>query len=250
MVAGGFSCSNVSSTPVPYNDAMKKRTIRSFVLRGGRITPAQKRAFERLWPVYGIEFEPVVIDLDAVFGRRAPRVLDIGFGDGDALVEAAAANPHIDYLGVEVHAPGIGHCLLRAEARELRNLRLIRHDAIEVLQLAIADETLDRVNIYFPDPWPKKRHHKRRMLQADFLALAASRLKRGGSLHIATDWANYAEHIDEIVADCPTLTLAERREHDGDQPLDRPQTKFERRGLKLGHRIFEWRLLHIPRNAL
>jgi tRNA (guanine-N7-)-methyltransferase len=229
---------------------MTHRTIRSFVLRGGRITPAQRRAFERLWPACGIEFEPVVIDLDAAFGRQAGRVLDIGFGDGEALVEAAAANPEVDYLGVEVHAPGIGHCLLQAGARELRNLRIVRHDAIEVLQLAIADGTLDRINIYFPDPWPKKRQHKRRLLQTDFLALAAARLKRGGSLHIATDWQNYAEHIDGIVSACPAFTTAERREHDGDRPLDRPQTKFERRGLKLGHRIFEWRLLHIPRNAL
>jgi tRNA (guanine-N7-)-methyltransferase len=230
---------------------MTKRTIRSFVLRGGRITGAQKRAFERLWPAYGIEFEPLVIDLDAAFGRRSARVLDIGFGDGEALVEVAAANPDVDYLGVEVHTPGIGHCLLQAEARALGTLRIIRHDAVEVLQLAIADGTLDRINVYFPDPWPKKRHHKRRLLQPDFLALAAARLKRGsGSLHIVTDWDDYAEHIDEIVSGCPTLTIAERREHDGDRPQDRPQTKFERRGLKLGHRIFEWRLLHIPRNAL
>lgn len=229
---------------------MTTRTIRSFVLRGGRITAAQKRAFERLWPVYGIEYRPVVIDLDAAFGRRSARALDIGFGDGEALVEAAAGNPEVDYLGVEVHAPGIGHCLLQAEARELRNLRIIRHDAVEVLQLAIADGAFDRINVYFPDPWPKKRHHKRRLLQSDFLALAAARLKRGGSLHIATDWENYAEHIQEMVSRCPTLTTAERREHDGDQPLDRAHTKFERRGLKLGHRIFEWRLLHIPRNPL
>lgn len=234
-----------------YNAAMStKRTIRTFVLRGGRITTAQKRAFERLWPVYGIEFEPVVVDFDSAFGRRAPRVLDVGFGDGEALVEMAAANPDVDYLGVEVHAPGVGHCLLQAEARELRNLRLMRHDVIEVLQLAIADETLDRINIYFPDPWPKKRHHKRRLLQADFMVLAAARLKRGGSLHIATDWQNYAEQIDEVVSGCPTLTTAERREHEGERPLDRPPTKFERRGLKLGHRVYEWRLLNIPRNRL
>lgn len=220
------------------------------MLRSGRITTAQERAFERLWPMYGIEFEPVVLDLDAVFGRASPRVLDIGFGDGEALVEQAAATPDVDYLGVEVHAPGIGHCLLRAEARELRNLRIIRHDAVEVLQLQIGDGAIDRINIYFPDPWPKKRHRKRRLLQSDFLALAASRLKKGGSLHIATDWASYAEHIDEVVADCPSFTIDERREHDGDRPLGRPVTKFERRGLRLGHRIFDWRLLHIPRDPL
>ncbi|HEX7718558.1 MAG TPA: tRNA (guanosine(46)-N7)-methyltransferase TrmB, partial [Woeseiaceae bacterium] len=121
--------------------------------------------------------------------------------------------------------------------------RLIRHDAVEVLQLQIGDASLTRINVYFPDPWPKKRHHKRRLLQADFLALAASRLAPGGHLHIATDWQEYAAHIDAIVAACPSFSLAERREHDGDRPLDRPATKFERRGLKLGHRISEWRLL-------
>lgn len=229
---------------------MTRRTIKSFALRGGRITAAQEKAFARLWPVYGIDFGPVVIDFDAVFRRAAPRMLDLGFGDGEALVETAATHRDVDYIGVEVHAPGIGHCLLRAEARELSNLRIIRHDAVEVLELQVADGALHRINIYFPDPWPKKRHHKRRLLQPDFLALAASRLRRGGSLHVATDWANYAEHIDAIVADCPTLTIDERREHGGDRPLDRPVTKFERRGLKLGHRIYEWRLLHIPRNAL
>ena len=229
---------------------MKRRSIRSFVLRSGRITAAQQKAFERLWPVYGIEFEPVVIDFEAAFGRDSPRVMDIGFGDGAALVETAARNRDIDYLGVEVHAPGIGHCMLRAEACELTNLKIVRHDAVEVLELQVADGDLDRINVYFPDPWPKKRHHKRRLLRADFLALAASRLERGGSLHIATDWQDYAGQIDALVADCPTLTIGERREHGGDRPIDRPQTKFERRGLRLGHRIFEWRLLHIPRNAL
>lgn len=225
---------------------MTTRRIRSFVLRSGRITAAQEKAFARLWPVYGIGFEPVVIDFQAVFGRTAPRVLDVGFGDGEALVETAATHPEADFVGVEVHAPGIGHCLLRAEDRELSNLRIIRHDVVEVLELQIADGALDRINIYFPDPWPKKRHYKRRLLQPDFLALASARLRHGGSLHIATDWANYAEHIDMIVAGCATLTIDERREHGGDLPLDRPATKFERRGVKLGHRVFEWRLLHVP----
>ncbi len=222
-----------------------RRTIRSFVLRSGRITPAQKHAFERLWPRYGLEHQPVVIDFAALFGRRAPVVLDIGFGDGDALVQHASAHADCDFLGIEVHAPGIGHCLLRAEARGIDNLRLIRHDAVEVLQLQIGDASLERINVYFPDPWPKKRHHKRRLLQADFLALAASRLAPGGHLHIATDWQEYAAHIDALVDDCPSFSLAERREHDGDRPLDRPATRFEKRGLKLGHRISEWRLLRI-----
>ncbi len=220
-----------------------RRSIRSFVLRSGRITPAQKHAFERLLPRYGLEHQPVIIDFEALFGRRAPVALDIGFGDGEVLVEQASAHPECDYLGVEVHAPGIGHCLLQAESRGLDNLRLIRHDAVEVLQLQIGDASLERINVYFPDPWPKKRHHKRRLLQADFLALAASRLAPGGHLHIATDWQEYAAHIDAIVDACPSFSLAERREHDGDRPLDRPGTRFERRGLKLGHRISEWLLL-------
>ena len=220
-----------------------RRSIRSFVLRSGRVTPAQKQAFERLWPRYGVEYQPVIIDFAALFGRRAPIVLDIGFGDGDALVEQASAHPDCDFLGIEVHAPGIGHCLLQAESRGLDNIRLLQHDAVEVLQLQIADASVERINVYFPDPWPKKRHHKRRLLQADFLALAASRLAPGGHLHIATDWQEYAAHIDALVDACPSFSLVERREHDGDRPLDRPATKFERRGLKLGHRISEWRLL-------
>jgi tRNA (guanine-N7-)-methyltransferase len=220
-----------------------RRTIRSFVLRSGRVTPAQKQAFERLWPRYGLAYQPVIIDFEDLFGRRAPIVLDIGFGDGEALVDQASVHPDFDFLGIEVHAPGIGHCLLQAESCGLDNLRLIRHDAVEVLQLQIGDASLARINVYFPDPWPKKRHHKRRLLQADFLALAASRLAPGGHLHIATDWHDYAAHIDALVSACPSFSLAERREHDGDRPLDRPATKFERRGLKLGHRITEWRLL-------
>ncbi|MEX0975768.1 MAG: tRNA (guanosine(46)-N7)-methyltransferase TrmB [Woeseia sp.] len=222
---------------------MMPRPIRTFVLRSGRITPAQERALERLWPRYGLGFRPVVLDFPALFGRPAPIVLDIGFGDGAALVKQAATHPECDYLGIEVHAPGIGHCLLQAESRGLANLRLIRHDAVEVLQLQIGDRSLDRINVYFPDPWPKKRHHKRRLLQPDFLALAGSRLAPGGHLHIATDWQAYADRIDEIVAECPSFSLVERREHDGDRPLDRPATRFERRGLKLGYRISEWRLL-------
>lgn len=229
---------------------MEKRSIRSFVRRGGRITVAQERAFERLWPRYGVDFEPSPLDLDRLFGRVAPRVLDIGFGDGDALVRQAEAFPASDFLGIEVHRPGIGHCLLAAAGLGLDNLRVIAHDAVEVLKSQLGRGTVDRINIYFPDPWPKKRHHKRRLLQGDFLELAAGSLTPGGSLYIATDWAAYAQHIDAILAECPDFSVAERREHTGDRPLDRPTTKFERRGLKLGHRICEWQLLHIARNTL
>jgi tRNA (guanine-N7-)-methyltransferase len=198
---------------------------------------------ERLWPRYGIDFGPVILDFEELFGRRKPVVLDIGFGDGDALVAQAAERPELDFIGIEVHAPGVGHCLLQAEARDIGNLRLIRHDAIEVLQLQIGDGALHRINVYFPDPWPKKRHRKRRLLQPDFLELAASRLAEHGSLHIATDWQDYAVHIDAAVAACPSFSVAVRREHGGDRPLDRPVTRFERRGLKLGHRIFDWRVV-------
>jgi tRNA (guanine-N7-)-methyltransferase len=181
------------------------------------------------------------IDLDTLFGRSAPRVLEIGFGNGDSLVDMARANPAMDYLGVEVHEPGVGHCLIRISETGVSNLRLIMHDAIEVLEHQLGEDSVDRVNLYFPDPWPKKRHHKRRIVNPAFLALVASRLKAGGRLHIATDWENYATHIDETLANSTDFELDERREHGGSQPLDRPATRFEARGLKLGHRIWDWR---------
>ena len=220
-----------------------KRTIRSFVRRTGRITPAQDRALIELWPRYGIEFSDNLLDLDEVFGRSAGRVLEIGFGNGETLVYEAGENPEVDYLGVEVHAPGIGRCLVDACEASLTNLRIIRHDAIEVLQRQIDDGALDRINLLFPDPWPKKRHHKRRIVQASFLQLAASKLASGGALHIATDWENYAEHIDEIVGPPSPFTVSERRKHSGFESLDRQTTKFERRGLREGHSIWDWRLV-------
>lgn len=223
-----------------------RRQIRSFVKRAGRLTPSQQRALETLWPTWGIEYSDRALDLDAVYGRVAPRVLEIGFGNGDSLVDMAAANPGVDYLGVEVHEPGVGHCLIRIGEAGIRNLRLIMHDAIDVLEHQLDAESLDRVNLYFPDPWPKKRHHKRRIVNPAFLALVAKRLKPVGSLHIATDWENYAEHIDATLAGSSALVLEERREHDGSRPLDRPATKFEARGLRLGHRIWDWRIRLAP----
>lgn len=220
----------------------ERRRIRSYVLRSGRTTPAQEHAIERLWARYGLEFAPAPRDFAQVFGRDAPRVLEIGFGDGDTLVEQAAAAPDADWIGVEVHRPGIGHCLLRAEALGIGNLRVIAHDAVEVLERQVPAGSLQRINLYFPDPWPKKRHHKRRLVQPAFLALAAAALAKGGTLRIATDWSNYAEHIDEVIAASGSFTVAERREHAGDRPLDRPVTRFERRGLRHGHRIVDWSL--------
>jgi tRNA (guanine-N7-)-methyltransferase len=213
------------------------------VRRAGRITPSQQRALDELWPTFGVAFSESPLDLEALFGRAAPVVLEIGFGNGDTLVEHARTHPEQDFLGVEVHEPGVGHCLLKAQEAGIGNLRVIRHDAIEVLKHQLLPGSLARVNLYFPDPWPKKRHHKRRIVQPAFLDLVADRLRGGGTLYIATDWANYAEHIDEMLDADPRFECAERREHDGDRALDRPQTKFERRGLRHGHRICDWQFV-------
>jgi tRNA (guanine-N7-)-methyltransferase len=223
-----------------------RRSIRSFVRRAGRLTPSQQRALSEFWSAYGLEFQNRLLDFDTLFGRRAPIVLEIGFGNGDTLVEQARGSPGLNFIGIEVHEPGIGHCLLRANEDGVTNLRLSRHDAIEVLREQVPAESLQRVNLYFPDPWPKKRHHKRRIIQPTFLELIHSRLVAGGTLQIATDWANYAEHIDEIFEQSELFSCDERREHDGDQPLDRPRTKFEQRGLRKGHRIFDWRYIKAP----
>lgn len=219
-----------------------RRTIRSFVKRAGRMTDAQARALEECWPQFGIDFFDTLLDLDEIYGRKAQRVLEIGFGNGASLIEQAAAHPELDYLGVEVHEPGAGHCLLEAKRQDLSNLRIILRDAIEVLGAQVPDASLARINLYFPDPWPKKRHHKRRILQPEFLQLAARKLAAGASLHIATDWADYAVHIDELLATDEYFSIAERHEHSGENALDRPATKFEKRGLGKGHRIWDWRL--------
>ena len=214
-----------------------RRAVRSFVVRGGRITAAQQRAFEELWPAYGVDFAPQPLDLATTFGRHAPCTLEIGFGNGEHLLARAAAEPQRDFLGVEVHPPGVGHLLMGAGAAGLANLRVIQHDAVEVLREQIAPAALDEIEILFPDPWPKKRHHKRRLIQPPLAALLASRLRPGGYLHVATDWAEYAEHILAVLTAEPAFAnpsggFAER-------PASRPITKFEQRGLRLGHRVFD-----------
>lgn len=218
--------------------AHARRSVRSFVLRAGRITPAQRRALETLLPRWGIPFTPGQVDLDAVFGRRAARVMEIGFGDGSLLLELAAAAPDTDFIGVEVHPPGVGRCLLGIESRGLTNVRVIAHDAVEVLSQQIAPGSLDEVLLYFPDPWPKKRHHKRRIVQPAFAALVADRLKPGGRFRLATDWEPYAEWMLEVLSAEPRLanTAPGGRYLEGSA---RAVTRFETRGRRLGHRVFD-----------
>ena len=223
-------------------DSAIHRPVRSFVRRAGRMTPGQERALERLWPRYGLAYRAELLDLPELFQRTAPVVLEIGFGNGETLVAQAEQNPGRDYLGIEVHEPGVGHCLISAEAAGIDNLRVVCHDALDVLAHQVPTASLSRINLYFPDPWPKKRHHKRRIVQPALMGLLADRLLPGGSLHVATDWADYAEHIDAVLAAGAGFRVSERREHVGDRALDRPTTKFERRGLKKGHRIVDWRL--------
>lgn len=223
-----------------------KRRVRSFVRRPGRMTASQSRALDALWPVFGIDYSAEPLDLRDVFGRDAPVVLEIGFGNGETFIEQAVSDPGRNYLGLEVHEPGVGHCLIRANETNAANVRIIAHDAMEVLEHQLPDASLARINIYFPDPWPKKRHHKRRLIQPEFLALAARKLDNEGELCIATDWDNYAEHIDGVFASTPEFRVELTREHRGDRPIDRPTTKFEKRGLGKGHVIHDWRLRRVP----
>jgi len=203
------------------------------------MTAAQERAWQELWPRYGVETADHVLDLAAVFGREARRTLEIGFGNGETLVALAAAHPECDYLGIEVHPPGVGHLLLRAQASGVANLRVICRDAVEVLRDCIAESSLDEVLLYFPDPWPKKRHHKRRIVQAGFVALVASRLRPGGVLRMATDWEPYAVQMLEVAGACPALVSESTQGGFVPRPDSRPVTRFERRGERLGHGVRE-----------
>ena len=213
------------------------RHIRSFVLRQGRVSNAQQRAHHDLLPVYGIPYAPKTLDLDAAFGRRAPKILEIGFGMGETTASIAAAHPEIDYLGIEVHTPGVGSLLKEIGARALANVRIVQHDAVEVLADMIAPASLDGAHIFFPDPWPKKRHHKRRLIQPPLVALLADRLKPGAYLHAATDWQEYAEQILDVFSREPRLRNT--AESFAPRPDYRPQTKFETRGLRLGHGVWD-----------
>ena len=225
--------------PKPYTATSGPRAIRSFVLRQGRFTPAQQRAFDELWPRFGLDYIGSLRDFDEVFGRSAPRVLEIGFGNGDALRFAAAQDPDRDYIGIEVHAPGVGRLLNALDADDASHVRLYHHDAVEVLRNEIADASLDEVRIYFPDPWHKKRHNKRRLIQPEFAALLVSKLRVGGRLHAATDWQDYAEQMWEVLDATPGLTNRAGPRGHVPRPDWRPQTHFETRGQKLGHGVWD-----------
>jgi tRNA (guanine-N7-)-methyltransferase len=219
----------------PPNTQPPHRPVRSFVLRQGRMSPAQQRALTNLLPRFGLPFTPTSLDFTLVFGRAAPVILEIGFGMGETTAAMAAARPTQDFLGLEVHGPGVGALLNRLEAAQLSNVRVIQHDAVEVLQQMIPRDSLAGVHVYFPDPWPKKRHHKRRLLQPAFVHAIAQRLAPGGYVHAATDWAEYADEILATFDAEPLLTNTA----DGfaPRPAWRPQTKFETRGRKLGHGV-------------
>jgi len=207
-----------------------KREIKSYVLRQGRTTPSQQRALDELLPRFGIQFSNSFLNTKDIFSRTAPVVLEIGSGMGETTAEIAQQNPSLDFIAIEVHGPGIGSLLKKIDALELKNLRLIRHDAVAVLGNMIPDGALAGIHLFFPDPWPKKRHHKRRLVQPSFAALAARKLAAGGYFHAATDWPEYAEQMDAVLSAEPLLEKA-------DQVKRRPVTKFERRGIGLGHAV-------------
>ncbi len=215
------------------------RPIRSFVMRAGRMTAGQARALQELWPRFGVEFTAAPLSLDAVFGRAAPRTLEIGFGNGEHLARLAATHPERDYLGIEVHRPGVGHLLMLAEAQALTNVRVSSHDAVEVLREQLPPASLDEALVLFPDPWHKKRHHKRRLIQGDFVELLATRLKPGGVLKLATDWEEYAlQMLDVLGASASYRNLSPS----GDwmpRPEERAPTRFEKRGARLGHGVWD-----------
>jgi tRNA (guanine-N7-)-methyltransferase len=213
------------------------RAIRSFVRRAGRITPAQERALAALWPQYGLEGGSDQLDFQRIYGRLAPLVLEIGFGNGEQILARSIRQPECNFLGIEVHDPGVGHLLLAAQRSAVTNLRVIRQDAVEVLQSQIPDASLDEVQILFPDPWPKKRHHKRRLIQASFVELLARRLRPGGGLHLATDWEPYAEHMREVLAACQAFSDCSTDSVQTATLAERAATRFERRGTRLGHRV-------------
>lgn len=217
------------------------RKLRSFVLREGRFTPAQQRAMARLWPHFGVDVDERtgVLEGASLFGRAAPLVLEIGFGNGDSLAQQAAAEPEKNFLGIEVHRPGVGRLLQTLEENAISNVRVICHDAVEVLQHHLASGGIDRLQLFFPDPWPKKKHHKRRIVQPAFVDLVAGRLGAGGIFHLATDWENYAEHMMQVLSASQEFENIAGPGRYAERPALRPLTRFERRGQNLGHGVWD-----------
>ncbi|WP_051532295.1 tRNA (guanosine(46)-N7)-methyltransferase TrmB [Brackiella oedipodis] len=219
--------------------------IRSFVHHRSHLSPAQKNAMDELMPQWGLAFQKTSLDFAQVFARQAPTILEIGFGMGESTLKIAQTRADENFIGVEVYNAGVGALLRKIKAHDVENIRIIQHDAVEVLEHMIAPQSLDGVHIYFPDPWPKKRHHKRRLIQADFVALLATRLKPGGYLHCATDWQDYAEQMLAVLNAEPSLQNKASDNGYSVKPDYRPQTKFETRGLRLGHGV--WDLVYSKR---
>ena len=215
------------------------RTVRSFVKRAGRTTEGQQKALEEVWPVMGLAIKNGPVVFSEVFGREAPVVLEIGFGMGDSLLEMASCEPDKNYIGIEVHTPGVGRLLSNANDEGLTNIRIYAEDAIEVLAQCIPDNSLDVIQLFFPDPWHKKRHHKRRIVQPEFAQNVRKKLKVGGCFHMATDWENYAEHMMEVMSAAEGYTNKMGEGQYSPQPEWRPVTKFQKRGERLGHGIWD-----------
>jgi len=221
------------------NSQTHPRGVRSFVLRAGRLTDGQQRALQTQWPKFGLEYSAAPCDLDARFGRQAPRIVEIGFGNGANLIHMASQRPEADFLGIEVHRPGVGRVLLDIERLNLHNVRISNHDAVEVIGQQLPESCVDEVLVLFPDPWHKKRHHKRRLLNDAFVALLATRLKPGGVLRAATDWEHYAIAMLEVLANCPLLENIAADGGYAQRPQSRQPTRFERRGERLGHGVWD-----------
>jgi len=223
----------------PLDKCDHQRKIRSYVRREGRFTPAQKLAYKSLWPVYGLDVTPEQWDLARLFGRHSDVFLELGFGDGRVLKMLSARHPENDYLGIEVHRPGVGRVMRELEEQGLRNVRVASEDGMEVLQKNIPDQSLAGILIFFPDPWHKKKHKKRRMIQAEFVHAAALRLQQGGILHLATDWEDYAQQMLEVLSAEPLLKNTSLENAYVERPQSRPLTKYEQRGLRLGHGVWD-----------
>lgn len=217
----------------------KPKSIRSFVIRAGRITAGQKKAFEQWWPEYGLSLSKGALDIEAAFGRRTQVVLEIGFGMGDSLLTMAHQEPEKSFIGIEVHPPGVGRVINAAGKEGLKNLRIYMADAMDVLEDCITDSSIDRLQVYFPDPWHKKKHNKRRMIQTQFVQQLRQKLAIGGVLHLATDWENYAGQMLEVMATAPGFKNLSTRGSYSDRPDYRPITKFEKRGERLGHGVWD-----------